>query len=74
MSVNDASSIIIDDSRVMLQIGASLTDNSRVIIYDRNMFIVQDIGLRSVPESSRLLNACQGLKCYFLSGASMTKK
>jgi hypothetical protein len=40
MSENDAYSIIIDDSRVMLQIVASLTDDSRGIIY-ANMFIVK---------------------------------
>ncbi len=40
MSVNDASKIIIEDSRVMLQIVAPLTDNSRGVIYNRNMFIV----------------------------------
>ncbi len=49
MSVNDASRIIIDYSRVMLQIVASLTDNSRGVIYDHNMFIVQAIGLHVKP-------------------------
>jgi hypothetical protein len=37
MSVKDASMIVIDDFRVMLQIVASLTDNSRGIIYDPNI-------------------------------------
>jgi len=41
MSINDASGIVIDDYRVMLQIVASLTDDSTGLIYDRNMFIVQ---------------------------------
>ncbi len=41
MSVNDTSRIIIDDSRVMLQIVASHIDDSRGISYDFNMFIVQ---------------------------------
>jgi hypothetical protein len=41
MSVNDASRIVIDDPRVMLQIMTLLTDNSRIAIYDRNMLIVQ---------------------------------
>ncbi len=41
MSVNDASRIISDDSRVMLQIVVSLTDDSRVNIYNCNMFIAQ---------------------------------
>ncbi len=27
--------------KVMPQFGASLTDDSRVVIYDRNMFIIQ---------------------------------
>ncbi len=45
MKVNDASSIIIDDSRVTLQTVASLTEDSRGIIYDRNMFIVQAPGV-----------------------------
>ncbi len=44
MSENDASKIRIDDSRVMVQIAASLTDNSRGIIYNCNMFIVQATG------------------------------
>ncbi len=41
MSENDASRIVIDNYRVMLQIVASLTDDCRGVIYDRNMFIVQ---------------------------------
>ncbi len=41
MSVNDASRIVIDDSRVMLQIMALFSNNSRGIIYDCNKFIVQ---------------------------------
>jgi hypothetical protein len=30
-----------DDSRVVNKLEASLTDNARVVIYDRHMFIVQ---------------------------------
>jgi hypothetical protein len=41
MSVTDAFMIIIDDYRVMLQIVAPLTKDSRVVIYNRNVFIVQ---------------------------------
>ncbi len=41
MSVNDASRIAIGDSTSMLQIVASLADDSRGIIYDCNMFIAQ---------------------------------
>ncbi len=44
MSVNDASRIIIDDSRVMFLIVASLTDDSVGVIYFRNMFKVQATG------------------------------
>ncbi len=45
MSVNDASRITIDDSRLMLQIVTSLTDNSRCVIYNHNVFIVLATGL-----------------------------
>ncbi len=41
MSVSDAYRIIIDDFRMTLQTVMSLTDNSRGIIYDQNIFIVQ---------------------------------
>ncbi len=44
MNVKDASRIVIDDSRVTLQIVASLTDDSRGVIYDCNMFMVQATG------------------------------
>ncbi len=44
MSKNDVSMIIIDDSRLMLQIVASHTDDSWGIIYDQNVFIVQVTG------------------------------
>jgi len=40
MSVNDASRIVIDNSRVMLQIVASLMDDSRGVIYNLDTFIV----------------------------------
>ncbi len=44
MSVNDASRIIIDDSRVILHVVASHTGNCRGIIYNHNMFIVKATG------------------------------
>jgi hypothetical protein len=47
MSVDETLRIIINDSRVMPQIVASLTDDSRGIIYNCNMFIVQAIGVNS---------------------------
>ncbi len=37
--------IVNDDSRVISKLGTSLTDDARVIIYDRHMFIVQATGL-----------------------------
>ncbi len=37
--------IINDDSRVVNKLEASVTDDTRVIIYDRHMFIVQATGL-----------------------------
>jgi hypothetical protein len=33
--------IVNDDSRVVNKLEASLTDDTRVVIYDRDMFIVQ---------------------------------
>jgi hypothetical protein len=36
--------IINDDSKVVNMLEAPLTDNARVVIYDRHMFIVQAIG------------------------------
>jgi len=36
--------IINDDSRVINKLETSLTDDSRVVIYDRHMFIVQATG------------------------------
>jgi hypothetical protein len=44
MSVNDASWIIIGNSRVTIRVVASLSDDSRGVIYDRNVFIVQATG------------------------------
>jgi hypothetical protein len=36
--------IVNDNSRVVTKLETSLTDDARVIIYDRHMFIVQAIG------------------------------
>ncbi len=41
MSINDASRIVIDDSRVKLQTVASLTDHSKGVIFDHNLLLVQ---------------------------------
>jgi hypothetical protein len=37
--------IVHDDARIINKLDASLTDDARVIIYDRHMFIVQATGL-----------------------------
>jgi hypothetical protein len=42
MSVNDASRIIINDSSMMLQVVASLINNSRGGIYNSNMLEATD--------------------------------
>jgi hypothetical protein len=44
MSLNDASRIVNDDSKMMLHIVVSLTDDSKGVIYDHNMFIVKATG------------------------------
>jgi hypothetical protein len=57
MSVNGTSGIVIDNSGVMIQTVAPLTDNSRGIIYYCNMFIVE-----ATACYTRLLP--KALKCY----------
>ncbi len=37
--------IVNDDSRVINKLKTSLTDEARVVIYDRHMFLVQATGL-----------------------------
>ncbi len=37
--------IVNDNSRVINKLGASLTDDARVVIYDRHMFIVPKTGI-----------------------------
>jgi len=59
MSVNDASRIISDDSRVMPLIVASLTDDSRSINYYRNVVIVQATGYVAVMLKSADYWSCQ---------------
>jgi hypothetical protein len=46
MSIND-------DSRVVNKLEASLTDDTRVIIYDRHTFIVQATGLKAETHFGR---------------------
>ncbi len=38
--------IVNDDSRVITKLETSLTDDARVIIYNRHMFIVQATGVK----------------------------
>jgi hypothetical protein len=40
--------LVNDDSRVVNKLEAALTDNARVVIYDRQMFIVQATGVFSL--------------------------
>ncbi len=37
--------IVNDNPRIVNKVDASLTDNAKVVIYDRHMFIVQATGL-----------------------------
>jgi hypothetical protein len=40
--------IVDDNSRIITKLETSLTDDARVIIYDRHMFIVQVTGLTNL--------------------------
>jgi hypothetical protein len=42
------------DSSMVKKFGASLTDDARVIIYDRHLFIVQATGVNVIKMSSSL--------------------
>ncbi len=48
--------IINDDSRVINKLETSLTDNTRVVVYDCHMFIVQAIGSRRTLGMSIITN------------------
>ncbi len=65
MSVNDASRIIIDDSRVTLQSVASLTDNSKDVIYNCSMFIVQVSGDRFIACRHNFTSAKESVRQTF---------
>ncbi len=56
--------IINDDSSIVNKLGASHTEDARVVIYDRQMFIVQATGERQCKKS--LL--CAKLPCFPLVG------
>ncbi len=56
--------IVDDDSRVVNKLEASLTDDARVIIYDRHMFIVQTTGCRGYETFS--VNDANKVECLNL--------
>jgi hypothetical protein len=75
--------IVNDDSRVVNKLEASLTDNARVVIYVRHMFIVQATEfsvhkgrLLAIPVNIRLIwEGFPGINgLAYLSGASPTKE
>ncbi len=45
--------IVNDDSRVVNKLEASLTDDTRVVIYNRHMFIVQATDYFVMPSATR---------------------
>jgi hypothetical protein len=47
--------IVNDDSSVIKKLGASLTDDARVIIYNRHMFIAQDFSPQACDTESSIL-------------------
>jgi hypothetical protein len=47
--------VLNDDSRIINKLEASLTDDARVVIYDRHMFIVQATGSDFVVRISQWL-------------------
>jgi hypothetical protein len=46
--------IVNEDSRVILKLEASLTDNARVVTYDHRMFIVQATSLINTGKARSL--------------------
>ncbi len=46
--------IVNDDARIVNKLDASLTDNARVVIYDRHMFIVQATDINSLVQGGQL--------------------
>jgi hypothetical protein len=60
------SRIMIDDSRLTLQIVLLLTDDSRGVIYDHNKFIVQAAGVKYLLITNLL--------AHLLRASAMKKK
>ncbi len=61
--------IINDDSSIVNKLETSVTDNARVIIYDRHMFIVQATGLNNVIPNGWEPTSCLGQVYKFKSGS-----
>jgi hypothetical protein len=59
--------IINDDSRVFNKLEASLTDNAGVVIYNRQMFIVQATGVDAIKLSSQSRSKLERLSLAILS-------
>jgi hypothetical protein len=55
MSVNDTERSMIDESRVTLQIVASLTDDSRGVIYNCNIFLYRPLLAQKVKHLKEFL-------------------
>jgi hypothetical protein len=53
--------IVLDDSRVVNKLEASLTDDARVVIYDRHIFIVQAAGLQGCVGIVQVLSRLETL-------------
>ncbi len=67
MSVNDATRIIIDNSTVMLHILPSLTDDSRGLNYNRNLFMVQARNTKGGSITVPLTSCLTGFKLAVLT-------
>jgi len=63
--------IVNDDARVVNKLEDSRTDDARVIIYDRHMFIVQATGL--VMETKTCPSFFQPLRCIYMCKSVVEK-
>jgi hypothetical protein len=60
MSVNDSSRIVIDNTKVMLQSVASLTENSRGVI------IIMTLSINNIEHNNALPLCCHYAECCIL--------
>jgi hypothetical protein len=58
--------IVNDDSRVINKLEASLTDNTRVVLYDHHMLIVQGTGVKIIKLFLSLTLRENKLECFSL--------